>query len=84
MLVLAALTVGLLIGQAVGRRQTLVVRQVTVQPPAGDTSAGAMAASAPKPPESMPEARQMVERMGDADVPTLVDLGRRKLHHKVL
>ncbi|NUQ00328.1 MAG: tetratricopeptide repeat protein [Armatimonadetes bacterium] len=93
-LVLAALLAGLLIGQALGRRQGLEVKQVAIAPNSMNPHAGMemgmggsdadLAASAPKAPESVEEARQMVELMGaDADVEGLIDLGNRKFDNGV-
>lgn len=95
-LVLSALLVGLLIGNALGRRQGLTLNQVALPGdphdgmhdhaaeamPSGMEAAGnpdaAMAASAPPAPETLDEARAMVEQMGGVDFATLVDLGNRK------
>ena len=94
----AALMVGLLLGQAVGRRQGLQVNQVVL--PEGlaqeaeaaahaeageidDATEAEMKATAPKPPESVAEARAMVSKMGMADADMLIDLGKRKLGNHV-
>ncbi|MCC7493709.1 MAG: hypothetical protein IT204_15245 [Fimbriimonadaceae bacterium] len=87
-LVLAALAVGLLCGNATGRRQGLVVKQVVLPAElAAQTAAAeeesAMAASAPAAPESLAAARQMVASMGQADPAVLLDLGQRKLGNHV-
>ncbi len=93
-LVCAALLVGLLLGQAVGRRQGLEVNQVVLpENLAKEAEAGAhaaaevtdaeLAATAPKAPESLTEARDMVAQMGMADPAMLLDLGRRKLGNDV-
>lgn len=82
-LVVAALVVGFLIGQAVGRRQGLEVRQVVLPEQAQPTiPLGEM----PKAPKSIAEAREMVAGMGEADPALLVSLGDRKLsnHHPLL
>ena len=92
-LVLAALAVGLIIGQAVGRRQGLTVRKVELPVPvataaapaageAGADSDAMMKATAPKDPQSVDEARQLVAQMGDSDAQSLIDLGNRKFSHK--
>lgn len=86
LLVAGALVVGLLLGQAVGRRQGLQVQQVVLPPDevAATEQADAedaLAASAPPPPPTLEAAREMVAKMGDADAETLVALGRRKLEH---
>lgn len=88
-LVLAALTVGLILGQAIGRRQGLEVKQVvlpeaalTAEMPAGDVDE-AMAETAPAAPETVADARRMVEMMGDADAAELITLGDRKFGNGV-
>jgi len=94
-LVCAALVVGLLIGQAVGRRQGLQVNQVVLpesiaqeaaahaDEDAASEAEAELAATAPAAPESIDEARAMVAQMGMADPLMLLDLGRRKLGNDV-
>ncbi|MBI2300327.1 MAG: tetratricopeptide repeat protein [Armatimonadetes bacterium] len=79
-LVMAALAVGLLLGNAFGRRQKLEVKQVVVEPQAEEQQS--MASTAPPAPKTLDEARALVARMGDADAATLLDLGRRKMGNK--
>lgn len=94
-LVAAALVVGLLLGQAVGRRQGMEVKQVVMPDNLAQEAAAhadeantaeteaELAATAPKAPESLEEARAMVAQMGMADANMLLDLGRRKLGNDV-